>query len=151
MGNYVKNFTETFDFDGDTITVTLKQLSRTDAMELMPAMAAMKGMDAKNMTKEDIENSNSFVEVAANILKEGKYIKSISGFIREGNPVHADSENMEDVYKDFYFTSFITSIAMLLIKHGSMTKGLEKKLGKLSNVTEEVGHHPPPSLLEESL
>lgn len=147
MGNYVKNFTETFDFDGDKITIVLKQLTRMDAMELMPAMANMQGMDVKHMTKDDMDNSNKFVEVAASILKDGGYIVSLSGLFIEGRTVSVDSDDMDLVYKDFYFTSFITSVAMFLIKHGSMSKATEKKSEGQSNTTQGDSKKEKPLVL----
>lgn len=140
MGNYVRNFTETFDFDGDSITVTLKQLKRVDAMKLIPIMAGMQGMNPEKpetMTDDKIAKSNEYVNVAASIIKEGGYIANLQGMTVQNVPVTIDSELFNDIFDDFYFTGFVATIATLLIKHGSISKPEEKKSGVQSNTTKE--------------
>ena len=139
MGNYVRDFTETFDFDGDSITVTLKQLKRIDAMELLPAMAGMVGIDPdkpETLTQDRIAKGNAFVETAAKIIKEGEYIVQLAGMTMEGRPVAAGSEELGFVLSDFYFTGFVSTVAGLLIKHSSISKAVEKKLDVQSGITE---------------
>ena len=138
MGNYAKNFSETFDFDGDTITIFSKPLSRVDAMELIPAMADMKGMDAHNMSPSDIDSSNKFVSIASRIIKEGGYISAIKGMFISDVEVAPDTDNMEIVFKDFYFTGFIMLVAMSLIRNSSIGKDTEKKSGEQSKDTDAV-------------
>jgi hypothetical protein len=146
MSNFVRNFKETFDFDGDTITVTLKQLRRVDAMELMPIMAGMKGMDPEKpetLTKENIDKSNKFVDTAARIIEEGKYITSMQGLTIEGEQVHADSESLKEVLSDFYFTGLVSTIATLLLRNSSIAKSVEKKSDAPSSTPSAVSKELP--------
>ena len=155
MSKFVRTFKETFDFDGDTITVTLKQLKRVHAMELMPIMAGMKGMDPKKpetMTKENMDKSNSFVDVAAKVIEEGEYIVKITGMTIEDEPVTAKGELMDLVLSDFYFTGFVSTIATLLLRKSSITKAEEKKSEEQSSVSsEESAEVPRKTALADSL
>jgi hypothetical protein len=145
MGHYVRTFNETFDFDGDTITVTLKQLKRIDAMELLPAMRGMQGMDLSNpetMTKERMDCSNEFVTKAAEIVKRGDYIVKIRGMLVDGKEVDAGDELFSELLEDFYFTGFVSKIAGLLVKHSSISKEEEKKLDRPSAESGAVSVDP---------
>lgn len=153
MGNFVKDFTETFDFDDDTITVTLGQLKRIDAMEMLPYagfMAAAAKLKPGESSKEVNEQGAEFVEIASRIIKNGKYIKNISGMTIGGTPVAVtDGNTMECIYEDFYFVGFISVIAGMLLAHGAISKVDEKKSGKPSTKElKDLGGESLPSTSE---
>ena len=149
MSSYVKNFIETFNFDGDTVTVTLKQLKRVHAVELLPfvkvmgkiAVASKAGEEggAQQMldalSEEVINKSQEFTGTAAKIIKEGEYVVNMDGLTIEGREVKPNTPDFETVLSDFYFTAVVATIAGLLIKNSSMVKEDEKKLEEQSNTT----------------
>ena len=143
MGNYVRNNKETLEFDGDTITVSLKQIKRIHALELFPMLAKMgeqfnKGAVTANMemTSENIKPASELVNYVAEIIMEEGYIGSIRGMFIEGIEVDVkDPAVLKEILSNFYFFGFVMQIVTLLMKNCSFGKEVEKKLSSTS--TEE--------------
>ena len=146
MSNYIKDFTETFNYAGDTITMTLRQIKRGHALELVPLLNNLVKAKSKINEKDDedqneqqvalVNASNKFTECAARIIKDGKYVKNITGLTIDGVEVKPDSELFNDtVLEDFYFTGLVGMIASTLVSKSTMQDVDEKKLEEQFSTT----------------
>lgn len=104
MGNFTKQITKTYEFDGDIVTVTMTRLRRIDAMVLTPFIKQYGDGSVKMSFGEQID----FINTAADILPN--CIKSFSGLFIEGVEVTRESEEFNIIMEDMYFMSLLSDI-----------------------------------------
>lgn len=121
MGNFTKEVTNNYQFDGDNITVSFKRLSRKDAMKLLPFIKAKEDGTMVMEIKEQFE----FAEIASNILKGN--ITNFVGMFMGGEQVVIGSEKYNTVFEDVYFTSLIADIIKDIMEVSFLNSTVEKK------------------------
>jgi len=136
MSNFTPSVKCSFEFEGDTVLVTLARLKRKDLVKLAPYMDAgdaegnMGGMDAIQL-----------LDFSSALLPE--YIKSFSGLrTADGNEL-----TFEQIAGEAYFQSLIADLVQRLFEISNMGKGDIKN----SNRQPTTSTEEPANTSDESL
>lgn len=112
MGNFTKDITKSYEFDGDKINVTMQRLKRADAMSLAPYMKQTSDGVAMSF-KDQVE----FIDAAANVLPN--CVTNITGLIIDG--AEASFEEAKVIYTEMYFMPLISQIVRDLVAESFIT------------------------------
>lgn len=104
MGNFTRTFSKTIEFDGDTISYTMKRLKRKKALDLAPYMT----YDDDGNLKMTFEDQLKFVEVGATLL--GDHLTEFSGLVVEGQEVQLNSTEFKEIFEEAYFMPLISEL-----------------------------------------
>lgn len=104
MSNFTLNFTKTFSFDGDTVTVVMKRLTRESALRLAPYMKT--GEDGE--MRMSFEDNLKFMDVGAAVLKD--CIVSMKGLYVEQNQVDVGTDMFNVVFENMYFLGLLSDM-----------------------------------------
>lgn len=128
MGNFTKVIETSFEFDGDTISVTMNRLKRKDALSIAPFL---KQDDETGETKMSFEDNLKFMDVAAELLP--KYLKRMGGLFIEGEELTikefepSNKELADNFIGDVYFIEIISEIIGFLISESFLSDDESKK------------------------
>jgi hypothetical protein len=86
MSKFTKQFTRTYEFDGDFVTVTMNRLKRKDAVKLAPFLPEP---DSEGKYIFNTQQGFEFMDKAGEIL--GKYVTHIEG-LKDGEGVPVPRE-----------------------------------------------------------
>lgn len=148
MSKFTKSITRTYQFDGDTVVVTMARLKRKDALRLAPHIS---DPDEDGNVKMSFGDSMEFVEVSSDVLLG--YVSSFSGLVDDqGTPITIEDVCGED--SEVYFMGLISDMMGDLMKASFIGEDKAKKSGAKPAETSKVSPLPmkeeDPCKLEES-
>ena len=96
MSKFTKSLVETFDFDGDKVTITFKRLKRKHLIALSPHMTTSGDIEFKDQVK--------FMDAAAEVLPD--IIESMTGLVdADGNAL-----TVEEMVDEMYFVPLVSDL-----------------------------------------
>lgn len=122
MGNFTREFTTLYHFDGDTISVTMRRLKRPEAMALAPFI----DLESGEISFEDsMQMMDKVSELLPNVIVE------FSGLIVEGEEViysqGDDQKKLSFLFEEMYFMDLLTRIMTELINSSFLSEDDKKK------------------------
>lgn len=128
MGNFTLNIKKEYEFDGDKITVTMKRLSRVNALTITPHIEkASKGRSDGDTVSMSSSDTMEYMEAAGSILRDS--VVDISGLYIEGVEVKQGTDKFFTVLDSVYFLNLIMMITNDLVAESFLKVEDEKKSG----------------------
>lgn len=127
MGNFTKDFTKVYEFDGDTVSVTMSRLLRKDAMKLTPYVHT----DENGNTVMSMDDQMEMLNLVTELFPI--YITKLSGLVVEGEELIIEDRksNNELLYGLFleqvYFLNLHSMIVADLMSESFVSSDDEKK------------------------
>jgi len=134
MSKFTPTFSTSFDFDGDTISVTMNRLKRKHALKLAPYIK----YDDKGEVSLSLEENLTLLDVAIPIIQG--HVKSMSGLtiggdegernliVDNGKPNDEELYNM--IFDETYFISFLGELLSALMENSFVGDDTAKKSGQ---------------------
>lgn len=132
MSKFTKSITRTYDFEDDTVTVTMNRLKRKHALKLIPHIGEP---DEDGRVVMNLDESMEFMDLAAGMLTQ--YITSMVGLVDdEGAQISVDDAFGEEA--ESYFIQLASDIMSDLMEASFIKPKDEKKSDKLPKNISEV-------------
>lgn len=127
MSKFTPTFSDTFEFDGDTITVVMHRLKRKHALKLAPHIKYDEQGEVSLSLSENLE----LLDMAVPIIKE--HLKDLSGLTIEGEELVVEGSKpnnsalYEMVLEETYFITLLGELLSTLMEHSFVGEDKAKK------------------------
>ena len=122
MSKFTKSITRSYQFDGDTVTVTMQRMKRKHAMKLLPFISEP---DESGNVKMTFQDQMEMLDVAAEFLP--KYVNKIGGMRGEAGEELTTEAAVELISEESYFMGLVGEIVGDWTEASFMFEADEKK------------------------
>lgn len=117
MSNFSLVIKKTYEFEGDTISVEFKPLTKDQMISISPYMPEVDGKDKKGkptLKKQSMEEMMKVSEMTTKLLKDN--LVSFEGLVNDGG----DPISIDDVFEFNYFSKLLNAICSDFMGGGSV-------------------------------
>ena len=124
MGNFTRQITKTYSFDGDQISIVFRRLKRHEALQLAPFFKEENGETVMTF-KDQLEMSNAVCDLLPDVILflDGLVIDGVNVNYQSGQ----ESEGFEDFVSNAYFLPLHTELMTDILDSSFVKETDEKK------------------------
>lgn len=126
MSNYTRYLNQVCEFDGDTIKITARRLTRVEFLSLQPLFEVGKGEDGQVTITLPKRNESAYFELSEEILFNA--VQAVSGLFIEGEQLcFKVGDPKPDLFKEILGATYFLPLWQTVVGHITEQSSIKKE------------------------